>query len=96
MTSLSVYTLANVMAQGYDRLAEKRSKIANEAKKAVDEYINITFGNDPMLVANWCRYAKRPNGPLFWEDPTPEGCRVEREHADYIVRCRYSFIFVFS
>ena len=94
--SLSIYDLAYLTAQAYDRLTEKRSKIANEAKKAVDEYIRTAFGTDPTPIAKWCRYAKRPNGPLFWEDPTPEECKVEREHADYIVR-RYclacSFLF---
>jgi hypothetical protein len=72
--------------QANDRIIEKKSKIAIAAVTSIETHLR-EMGLDGNLaqIDHWCRYAKRPNGPLFWKVPTPETCTMNADDPDYIV-----------
>ena len=41
--------------------------------KVVQDYITDLSAVESQ---RWLLHAKRPDGPLFWENPCPEGCPI--------------------
>jgi hypothetical protein len=72
--------------QANDRTNEKKSKVATMAVSNVEKYLLEAGHNTSEAIRDWCRYAKRPDGPLFWKVPTPQDCTTDKLHPDYIVR----------
>ncbi|KAF8167104.1 hypothetical protein B0H34DRAFT_791875 [Crassisporium funariophilum] len=72
-------------SEAYNRLKSKRSKIASEIAQAVDVLFadKKTFAN-AIQIKEYARWALRPDGPGFYETPTPMKCRVPRNNPDYI------------
>ena len=65
------------ITQAYDRINEKRSKIAGDAVKRIDDHIRtLATVKD---IKDWCRWAKRPDGPVFWKKPAPKGITNKKD-----------------
>jgi hypothetical protein len=52
------------------------------AKSVIENYIKELSATD---MQRWLAWAKRMDGPLFWEIPSPEGCPISPKADGYQV-----------
>jgi hypothetical protein len=43
------------------------------------------FANQPQKVRDYVYWALKPDGPAYYQVPTPKSCMVDRNHPNYIV-----------
>lgn len=72
--------------QAYDRIKSRKSKIASSVLAEIQKFFDKTvFRDKPEKIREYVRWALRPDGPAYYETPTPQECRADRTHSDYIV-----------
>jgi hypothetical protein len=76
--------------KAYNRINEKRSSLGADAVDIIAKHLQ-QLEYEPGDVKVWCRWAKRVDGPIFYEKPTPKTCTFAKNHKDYIVRGFYLF-----
>jgi len=54
-------------------------------REVEDFFEQETYLHRPEKVKDYVRWALQPDGPAYYEAPTPITCTVERSHPDYIV-----------
>ncbi|KAH6908108.1 hypothetical protein BKA70DRAFT_1222909 [Coprinopsis sp. MPI-PUGE-AT-0042] len=68
----------------YNRVNERRNAIVNEALALV--IVKVKSFATPKEAKEWLVWARRMNGPLYWEMPTPATCKItDIEDERYIV-----------
>jgi len=43
------------------------------------------FWDKPDKICQYVHWALKPNGPAYYESPTPQECKANCTHMDYIV-----------
>jgi hypothetical protein len=77
----------SMIPQAYDRIKTRKSKIASSVLVLVQEFFDRTAFRDKQdKIREYVRWAVRPDGPAYYANPTPQDCRVNHAHPDYIVR----------
>lgn len=65
---------------------EKRSLIGNECVKYIKQYLRDSGLQTEKDIRKWIRWARRPDGPLFYATPTPVNIDYNPKDPEYIVR----------
>ncbi|KAF6763986.1 hypothetical protein DFP72DRAFT_873927 [Ephemerocybe angulata] len=71
-----------ILLLSYNRLCELRAKIASDAVDLVVKHVR-SFSSTTESH-EWLLWARRLNGPLYFEDPTPAYCLSQRGSAGFI------------
>ena len=70
----------------------RRSKIAGEIRNYIKDFLSKPpYGNQPRAIRDYIHWALRPDGPAYYQTPTPENCTAPRGSDAYIVS--YTSIF---
>ena len=84
--TFSCFITYSMTTQAYDRLKMRKSKIASSVLALVKEFFDQTaFRDKPEKIHEYVHWAVRPDGPAYYASPTPQDCRVNHSHHDYIV-----------
>lgn len=72
--------------QTYQRIKSRKSKLASGILDDVKAFFNKNqFDNQPLKIRDYVRWALKPDGPAYYQSPTPQSNKVNRGHKDYVV-----------
>jgi hypothetical protein len=72
--------------QAYQRIKSRKSKLASRILDDVKAFFNKNqFGNQPLKIRDYVCWALKPDGPAYYQSPTPQSNKVNRGHKDYVV-----------
>jgi hypothetical protein len=72
--------------QAYQRIKSRKSKLASGILDDVKAFFNKNqIGNQPLKIRDYVRWALKPDGPAYYQSPTPQSNKVNRGHKDYVV-----------
>jgi hypothetical protein len=75
-----------LISQAYDRIKTRKSKIASSVLEVVQKFFDkAAFRDKPEKIRKYVHWALRPDGPVYYERPTPQECRADQAHSDYVV-----------
>ena len=75
-----------ITIQVYSRIKSQRSKLATTILETVKKFFEQSeFANQPQKIREYMRWALRPDGPAYYEVPTPQSSKLDRSHLDYQV-----------
>ena len=80
-------SILNVFSKSYNRVGQQCSAIAKECMDVVEAHINqLRVGE----VMQWVAHAKRQDGPLFWQIPSPPNSLIDPKDVNYKVRIHFN------
>lgn len=75
-----------MIPQAYNRIKTRKSKLASDVLAVIQKFFDETaFRDKPEKIRQYVRWALKPDGPAYYESPTPQECKADRTHTDYIV-----------
>ena len=78
-------------SQAYQRVKTRKSKLASSVLEAVKKFFERSeFPNQPQKIRDYVRGALKPDGAAYYRFPTPQSCKVIRNHPDYIVSSHFT------
>jgi hypothetical protein len=75
-----------LISQAYDGVKTQKSKIASSVLEVVRKFFDkAAFRDKPEKICEYVHWTLRPDGPTYYERPTPQECRADWAHSDYVV-----------
>jgi len=72
--------------QAYLRVKSRKSKLASGVLEAVKKFFERgEFPGQPQKIRDYVRWVLKPDGAAYYQFPTPQSCKVDRNHPGYVV-----------
>ncbi|KAF8235146.1 hypothetical protein L208DRAFT_1258301, partial [Tricholoma matsutake] len=74
-----------LLETAYKRVKSRKSMLASSILDAIKKFFETAeFADQPQKIRAYVRWALKPDGPAYYQIPTPQSCKADRNDPNYI------------